>query len=175
VRAELHYGPAGELVVPEAENVTPLAQLAAMPGLAIVEGIASGQVHRGALSGLTDLIVETVSVGTITGLMTPCSWMSNAVGTVQGGVLATIADLAAGLVAQTLTEPGTTFRTLDAHLDLVRSPAVDGPPIRVESRVVRAGRRLALIETRLIAADGHLLVSARASAQLGQPFGGAGW
>ncbi|WP_433607858.1 hypothetical protein [Prescottella agglutinans] len=35
-------------------------------------------------------------------------------------------------------------------------------------------RRLALIETRLIAADGHLLVSARASARLGQPFGDAG-
>ncbi|WP_430334428.1 hotdog domain-containing protein [Rhodococcus sp. ACT016] len=173
-RTELHYGPAAELVVPEPEEVTPVDELAAMPGLAIVEGIASGRVHRGPLAGLTELTVATVARGTISGLMTPRTWMSNAVGTVQGGVLLSVADLAAGLVAQTLTEPGTTFRTLDAHLDLVRSPAVDGPPILVEADVVRAGRRLALIETRLSTPDGHLLVSARASAQLGQPSGHPG-
>ncbi|MCL2532733.1 MAG: PaaI family thioesterase, partial [Nocardiaceae bacterium] len=174
VRTELHYGPAAELVIPEQEETTPADELAARPGLAIVEGIASGRVHRGPLAGLTGLAVESVSRGTISGSMTPSNWMSNAVGTVQGGVLLTVADLAAGLVAQTLTEPGTSFRTLDAHLDLVRSPAVDGPPIRVKSDVVRAGRRLALIETRLTTPDGQLLVSARASAQLGRPHDGAG-
>ncbi|WP_241565988.1 PaaI family thioesterase [Prescottella agglutinans] len=173
-RVELHYGPAAELVVPEPEVVTAADVLAAMPGLAILEAMAAGSVRRGPLAGLVDLTVDAATRGTVTARMTPQAWMSNEIGTVQGGVLLAVADLASGLAAQTLTEPGDTFRTLDAHLDLVRSPAVDGPPIRVESEVVRAGRRLALIETRLTGADGHLLVSARASAQLGQPFGGAG-
>ncbi|MGO4201107.1 hypothetical protein AB4Z09_04970 [Rhodococcus sp. TAF43] len=39
--------------------------------------------------------------------------------------------------------------------------------LTVTSEVVRAGRRLALIETRLTTPDGSLLVSARASAQVG--------
>lgn len=166
-RAELHYGPAADLAVPAPEAATPPADLAVMPGLSVVRAIASGDVHRGALAGLVNLTVKTAARGAVTAHMTPQAWMSNEIGTVQGGVLLTVADLAAGLAAQTLTEPGSEFRTRDAHLDLVRSPAVDGPPIRVESTVVRAGRRLALIETRLTGADGRLLVSARADAQLG--------
>ncbi|GAB2631510.1 hotdog fold thioesterase [Prescottella soli] len=173
-QAEVHYGPAAELVVPEPEAVTAADELATMPGLAIVEAMAAGGVRRGPLAGLVDLTVDAATRGSVSARMTPQAWMSNAIGTVQGGVLLSVADLAAGLAAQTLTEPGGSFRTLDAHLDLVRSPAVDGPPIRVNSAVVRAGRRLALIETRLTAPDGHLLVSVRASVQLGQPFGGAG-
>ncbi|WFR73361.1 hotdog fold thioesterase [Prescottella defluvii] len=173
-QVEVHYGPAAELVVPEPEAVTAADELATMPGLAIVEAMAAGAVRRGPLAGLVDLTVDASTHGTVTARMTPQAWMSNAIGTVQGGVLLSVADLAAGLAAQTLTEPGTTFRTLDAHVDLVRSPAVDGPPLQVRSDVVRAGRRLALIETRLTAPDGHLVVSARASVQLRQPFGGAG-
>lgn len=166
-QVDVHYGPAADLVVPEPETATSPRDLAALPGLAIVEGIADGSVRRGPLAGLVDLTVESVARGTVTARMSPGSWMSNEIGTVQGGVLLTVADLAAGLAAQTLTEPGRSFRTLDARLDLVRSPAVDGPPIRVQADVVRAGRRLALIETRLTGADGGLLVSARASVQLG--------
>ncbi|PTR24783.1 uncharacterized protein (TIGR00369 family) [Rhodococcus sp. OK519] len=166
-QAELHYGPAADLAVPEPETTTPHDELAALPGLAIVEAIAAGTVRRGPLAGLVDLSVDAAARGAVTALMTPQTWMSNEIGTVQGGVLLSVADLAAGLVAQTLTEPGGSFHTLDAHLDLVRSPAVDGPPIVVEAEVVRAGRRLALIETRLSSADGGLLVSARASVQLG--------
>lgn len=166
-QVDLHYGPAAGLVVPEPETATPQDELSTMPGLAIVEGIAVGSVRRGPLAGLVDLTVVTAARGTVTAQMNPRAWMSNEIGTVQGGVLLAVADLAAGLAAQTLTEPGTSFRTLDAHLDLVRSPAVDGPPIRVDTEVVRAGRRLALIETRLSSADGGLLVSARASVQLG--------
>lgn len=173
-QVELHYGPAAELVVPEPETVTAADVLATMPGLAIVGAMSTGSVHRGPLAGLVDLTVESATRGTVTARMAPQAWMSNEIGTVQGGVLLAVADIAAGLTAQTLTEPGGSFRTLDAHLDLVRSPGVDGPPIRVKSEVVRAGRRVALIRTRLTAADGHLLVSARASAQLGQPFSGAG-
>lgn len=166
-QVDVHYGPAADLVVPEAESTTTPDELAALSGPAIVAGIAAGRVHRGPLAGLVDLTVESVSRGAVSARMTPQTWMSNEIGTVQGGVLLTVADLAAGLAAQTLTEPGGSFCTLDAHLDLVRSPAVDGPPIRVDTEVVRAGRRLALIETRLSGADGGLLVSARASARLG--------
>lgn len=166
-QVEVHYGPAADLVVPEPEESTSPGDLATLPGLAIVAGIADGTVCRGPLAGLVDLTVETAARGIVTARMSPGAWMSNEIGTVQGGVLLSVADLAAGLAAQTLTEPGHSFRILDAHLDLVRSPAVDGPPIRVASEVVRAGRRLALIETRLFGTDGGLLVSARASAQLG--------
>lgn len=166
-QVDLHYGPAATLVVPDREGATPPEALSAMSGLAIVQGISSGDVRRGPLAGLVDLTVETAARGAVAGQMTPQAWMSNEIGTVQGGVLLTVADLAAGLAAQTLTAPGAGFRTLDAHLDLVRSPAVDGPPIRVEATVVRAGRRIALVETRLTGVDGGLLVAARAAAHLG--------
>ena len=92
--------------------------------------------------------------------------MSNPLGSIQGGVLITAADLITGLAAQTLTAPGQGYEALDMRIDFVRSPAADGPPIRAEAEVLRAGRRLALIESRLVDPSGRLLARAAASVQL---------
>ncbi|MFD4180433.1 PaaI family thioesterase [Rhodococcus sp. NPDC058514] len=164
---EVHLGPAATLSVPDPEPADP-ESLAGLDGRTVVNGIAAGTLARGPLAGLIGLNLESAVDTTLSARFTPAPWMSNQVGSVQGGMLFAAAALTTGLAAQTLTAVGQSYRLLDLKIDFVRSPAVDGPPIRVEAEVVRAGRRIALIETRLVGADGALLARSGSSAQLGR-------
>ncbi|MBP1161779.1 PaaI family thioesterase [Rhodococcus sp. PvR099] len=154
------------LPVEAAEPVADAAELADRPGLEIVESIGRGALARGPLAGLLGMGLTEVARGRVIGEFAPRSWMSNPLGSIQGGVLISAADLITGLAAQTLTAPGQGYEALDLRIDFVRSPASDGPPIRAEAEVLRAGRRLALIESRLVDPSGRLLARAAASVQL---------
>ncbi|MCL2532732.1 MAG: hotdog fold thioesterase [Nocardiaceae bacterium] len=154
------------LPVPAPEPCAAPDELAGRAGLDVVDAIASGRIARGPLAGLLDLNLTDVERGSLTATFAPQAWMSNPLGSIQGGVLITAADLVNGLVAQTLTAVDQQYRILDLRIDFVRSPDTDGPDIRAEAEVVRAGRRLALIESRLIDNSGQVLIRAAASAQL---------
>ncbi|QCQ92707.1 PaaI family thioesterase [Rhodococcus sp. SGAir0479] len=154
------------LPVPAPEPCAAADELAGRGGLDVVDGIASERIARGPLAGLLDVHLTDVERGSVTATFAPQDWMSNPLGSIQGGILITAADLVNGLVAQTLTAVDQQYRVLDLRVDFVRSPATDGPAIRAEAEVVRAGRRLALIESRLLDDAGQVLVRAAASAQL---------
>ncbi|PTR24784.1 uncharacterized protein (TIGR00369 family) [Rhodococcus sp. OK519] len=154
------------LPVPASESGAAPDELAGRAGLDIVDGLASEQIARGPLAGMLDLRLVDVERGSLTATFAPRDWMSNPLGSIQGGILITAADLVNGLVAQTLTAVDQQYRILDLRIDFVRSPATDGPDIRAEAEVVRAGRRVALIESSLFDNSGQVLVRAAASAQL---------
>lgn len=154
------------LPTPTPEPSAAADELSGRAGLDIVDAVASGQIARGPLAGMLDLRLADVERGSVTATFAPRDWMSNPLGSIQGGILVTAADLVNGLVAQTLTAAGQQYRVLDLRIDFVRSPGIDGPDIRAEAEVVRAGRRIALIESRLVDGSGGVLVRAAASAQL---------
>lgn len=162
----------GAAMIPETEPVCepePWAEpqvLASRPGLDLVTGIAGGTVARGPLAGLLGLQVRAAERGTVRGALTPADWMANPIGSIQGGVLVSIVDVGSSLAAQTLTAAGQEYRTLQLTVDYVRSPAVPGPEVLLHSEVVRAGRRLASVETTLTAPDGTVFVRALTSVQL---------
>ncbi|MEE2056930.1 PaaI family thioesterase [Rhodococcus artemisiae] len=139
-------------------------------GFDVVSGIASGTLPRGPLAGMHDLRVDTVERGAVRATVTPGEWMTNLIGSIQGGVLLSIAEIVTGLAAQSLTEAGGQYRMLQITLDYLRSPAVPGPVVKVQSDVVRAGRRLASLETLLTGEDGTVYVRAYASVQLFASF-----
>lgn len=150
----------------EPEQWTPAESLAGMSGLDIVGGISDGSVLRGPLAGLLDLRVESVERGAVAARVSPLDWMANVIGSIQGGVIVSIAEAVTGLAAQTLTEAGQQYRLLEIGLDYLRSPSVPGPDVEATCRTVRAGRRLASFETVLSGADGTVYVQAHANAQL---------
>ncbi|CRK50699.1 Thioesterase [Rhodococcus sp. RD6.2] len=154
------------LPVPEAEPGTDPAEFAELTGLDVVSAIAAGKVARGPLAGLFGVEVTEVERGRVVAEFVPQPWMANYLGTVQGGNLISVSDVTAGLASQTLTAAGQDYRVLDLRIDFVRSPALDGGPVRVRSEVVRAGRRLALIDTELVDTSGILLARAQTSVQL---------
>ena len=141
------------------------AELSQRLGLDVVQGIALGDIPRGAMAALLELEVRIVETGAVTAALTPQEWMANSMGTLQGGILLAVADQICGLAAETATDPGERYRVLDLRTDFVRSPDVTGPDIRLEANVVRVGRRIELVEARIATSGGKLLTRASASVQ----------
>ena len=154
-------GPALDVPVPEE-----VSDLNGRSGSDVVEGILTGTIKRGPLNGLLDLTLTEVTPGSVVGELAPVEWMANPLGAVQGGVLISATDAITGLAAQTLTTAEQDYRVLDHKIDFLRSPAIGGPVMRAEASVIRAGRRLALIESRIVDNTGQVYIRATSSVQM---------
>lgn len=151
------------LTVPVPEQVSDLGGLS---GSDVVEGIRAGTIKRGPLAGLLDLSLVDVTPGSVVGELAPVEWMANPLGAVQGGVLISATDAITGFAAQTLTRDDQDYRILDHKIDFLRSPAIGGPVMRAEADVIRSGRRLALVESRIVDNTGQVYIRATSSIQM---------
>jgi uncharacterized protein (TIGR00369 family) len=84
-------------------------------------------------------------------------------GSVHGGVLATILDTAMGYAVHSLLAAGDSFATTELRTSYRRPVTVDAGPLRVEAGVLHAGRETALAEGRLVDAEGTLFAHATAT------------
>lgn len=76
----------------------------------------------------------------------------------HGGVIASLVDVAASFAA--LMQTGAPVVTVDMRIDYLQ-PAT-GPGFRVDSNLVRGGRRISVADARISALDGRLVASGRA-------------
>jgi uncharacterized protein (TIGR00369 family) len=89
-------------------------------------------------------------------------------GTVHGGVLATLADTAAGVAVRSATaEPGGRHASVNLDIQYL-SPATTGT-LRATGRVVKLGRRLAFAEAEVTDADGTTVARAQVTVALSPP------
>ena len=65
-------------------------------------------------------------------------------GVVHGGIVATLADTAAGIAAATVVEPGTNVATVELKINYLE--AIQGGRVRADARVLRAGRHFIVVE-----------------------------
>ena len=83
---------------------------------------------------------------------------ANPMGTVQGGILAAIADAAMGWAYMTTLGEGESYTTVEMKVNFLR--AVRAGRIAARARVKNAGRTLGLIECDVLDAGGKLVAHA---------------
>ncbi len=86
---------------------------------------------------------------------------ANPMGTLHGGVLCDLADIAIGYAWATGLEDGETFTSLDLRINFFK-PVFRGK-LRAEARVVRRGRTVGYLETEITDEKGALVAKASAS------------
>lgn len=84
--------------------------------------------------------------------------LHNAMGTVHGGILCDLADVAMGAALATLTAEGESFTTLQLQMSYFL-PVVDGR-LGAHARVIRRGRGTAHLECDLEDGEGRLVARA---------------
>jgi uncharacterized protein (TIGR00369 family) len=90
--------------------------------------------------------------------------MYNPIGSVHGGIAATILDSSLGCAVHTTLEAGVGYTTSDLQVRYVRAIGAETGRILAESSVVHSGRRLATAEGRLyVESSGQLLAHASTS------------
>jgi uncharacterized protein (TIGR00369 family) len=81
----------------------------------------------------------------------------NPLGTVHGGIAATLLDSAMGVAVHTTLGEGETYTTLELKVNYVRAITQDTGPVVATGSVIHRGGRVATAEARLTDANGRLL------------------
>jgi len=128
------------------------AQAAAeIPGIEAIRKIAAGELPPPPIASLLDFEITLVEEGRVIFAVTPREWMYNPIGSVHGGVAATLLDSALGCAIHTVLPAGARYTTTDLHVHYVRGMTAETGRVLADSRVVHAGRKLATSEGRLYA------------------------
>ena len=98
--------------------------------------------------------------------MSPTEFHYNPLGSVHGGVIATLLDTAAGCAVHTTLPAGFGYTSLDLTTKFLRPVTVGSGELRCEGTVVHRGRTTALAEARLFDARGRLVAQATSSCLL---------
>ena len=85
---------------------------------------------------------------------------TNPLGTVHGGIAATLLDSVMGCAVHSTLAPGVGYTTLELKVNYIRSARTDGRRLVGEGKVVHAGRRTATAEGRIVDERGALVAHA---------------
>jgi uncharacterized protein (TIGR00369 family) len=132
----------------------PLATAAAareLPGIDAIRAIAAGELPPPPIASLLDFEIALVEPGRVVFAIEPAEWMYNPIGSVHGGVAATLLDSSLGCAVHTVLDAGAAYTTTDLHVRYVRAMTADTGRVLADSRVVHVGRKLATAEGRLYA------------------------
>jgi uncharacterized protein (TIGR00369 family) len=101
--------------------------------------------------------------------LTPQEFHFNPIGSVHGGVYATMLDSACGCAVHYRLPVGVFYTSLDLSVKFLRPASVGSGQITAVGIVVHLGRRTALAEGRITDAAGRLLATATSSCLITRP------
>ena len=131
-----------------------------MSGPDFFAALAKGELPRPPVAELLDFTATSTGDGEAVFVMEPAEFHYNPLGTVHGGVLATVLDSALGCAVQTKLPPGAGYTTLELKVNYVRPVTTASGPLRCVGRVLHLGRRTATAEARIEDAAGRLCAHA---------------
>src|ERR1700728_888262 len=131
-----------------------------MSGLEFIGKLTEGTLAPPPIAELMGFRVIEAESGRCVFAMEPAEWMFNPIGSVHGGVAATILDSCMGCAVHTVLPAGTGYTTGDLHIRYLRAMTTDTGPVLAEGKVVHAGRRQATAEGRLfVESTGKLIAT----------------
>jgi uncharacterized protein (TIGR00369 family) len=134
-----------------ADPMTTAQAAAELPGLEAIRKIAAGELPPPPIASLLDFDIAVVEPGRVVFAVEPAEWMYNPIGSVHGGVAATLLDSALGCAIHTVLAAGQRYTTTDLHVRYLRAMTAQTGRVLADATVVHAGRKLATAEGRLYA------------------------
>ena len=127
-----------------------------MPGLQFLQGIVSGDIPPPPVGALTRMRLERVEEGQAVFLLEPDESLYNPIGSVHGGIIATICDSAASCAIQSMLPADKAYTTLEMKVNYLRPITDQTGPLRCVGDVIHVGRQVAAAEARLADGAGKL-------------------
>ena len=135
---------------------TPTA-FASSDGLSLMKRMIAGELPQPPITATLGFRLAEVDAGRAVFVGEAALWQYNPIGSVHGGVLATLLDSATGCAVHTRLPVGTGYTSLDLSARFLRRVTTDSGTLTCVGEVVSMGRRTALAEARLTDATGRLL------------------
>jgi uncharacterized protein (TIGR00369 family) len=131
-----------------------------MTGLEAMRAITAGDAPPPPVAELVGFDLVEVGEGRAVFELDPAERHYNPLGTVHGGIAATLLDSAMGCAVHTTLGEGETFTTLELKVNYVRAITEATGRIVASGSVIHRGGRVATAEARLTDEDGRLLAHA---------------
>ncbi|MGC5561571.1 PaaI family thioesterase [Streptomyces sp. FR-108] len=135
-------------------------------GLDFLRDIVAGRLPSPPISAALGFALEEVEHGRAVFVLEPGEEHYNPIGSVHGGVYATLLDSAAGCAVQSVLPQGMAYTSLDLSLKFLRPVTVDTGKVRAVGTVLNSGRRTALAQAELFDSTDRLLAHATSSCLL---------
>lgn len=136
-------------------------------GLALLRAMRDGELPAPPIMQMLDMEPEMeVDEGRVVVYLNPQEFHYNPLGTVHGGVLATLLDTATGCAVHSTLPAGFGYTSVDLSTKFLRPVTVRSGRLRCEGTVLSRGRRTALAEARLTDGDGRLVAYATSTCLL---------
>ena len=138
-------------------------------GIAYLKALQSGELPPPPIAVLLDMSLSEVSEGRVVFLAEPAEYHYNPLGTVHGGVMATLLDSALGCAVQSMLPAGTSYTTLELKVNYLRPVTERTGTIYAEGKIIHVGGRIATAEGRLTDAAGKLYAHATTTCIIMRP------
>lgn len=125
-------------------------------GIDYLRALQSGELPPPPIAVLMGLWIDEVSEGRVVFAAEPSEYHYNPLGTVHGGVMATLLDSALGCAVQSMLPAGTSYTTLELKVNYLRPITVKTGTVYAEGKIIHLGGRIATAEGRLTDAAGKL-------------------
>lgn len=143
------------------DPVSMAATAATKTGFEYLNDIVAGSAPPPPIAELLGLSLETVESGRVLFAAEPAEWMYNPIGSVHGGIAATLLDSCTGCAVHTMLEAGVGYTTTDLQVRYIRAMSDTTGRVLAEGKVVHLGRRTATAEGRLfVESSGRLIAHA---------------
>jgi uncharacterized protein (TIGR00369 family) len=142
-------------------------------GLALLQAMCAGEVPAPPILSTVGFELDVVEEGRVVFALEPGEHHYNPIGSVHGGVYATVLDSATGCAVHSLLPAGVGYTSLDLTVKFLRAMVVETGRVRCVGTVSHLGGRTALAEARLTDGRDRLLAAATSSILLIRPEGGA--
>lgn len=136
------------------------AAASGMDGLTFLRAMMDGRVPPAPIASTLGFTLTHAEPGRAVFELDPAEFHYNPIGSVHGGVYATLLDSACGCAAHTTLGEGEAYTSLDLTTKFLRPIDKDTGRLTCEGTVVHLGGRTGLTEARLTGADGRLYAHA---------------
>jgi uncharacterized protein (TIGR00369 family) len=129
-------------------------------GIELIQDMAEGRLPGPPIASLLGMSIDKVAEGHVTFGLDIGEHLYNPIGSVHGGVFATLLDSVMGCAVHTTLLKGQGYTTLEFKVNLVKRLTVDTPRVTAAGHVLSAGRRVATAEGQITGPNGTLYAHA---------------
>jgi uncharacterized protein (TIGR00369 family) len=128
----------------------------AMGGKEYMTALMRGEMPAPPIAVLMGFRITEIGEGGVVMVLDPSERTYNPLGTVHGGVAATVLDSVMGCAVHTTLPPGRGYTTLEIKINYLRAMSEQTGPVRAEGKLVHAGRSTAMAEGRIVDSTGKI-------------------
>ena len=129
-------------------------------GLELLRAIRDDRAPRPGVATLLGLRLTEVEEGRVGFELEASPDFANPLGSVHGGITATLLDSAMGCAVHSTLPADVGYTTVDLAVTYLLRVPLDGRLVRAEGRIVHVGGRIATAEGRMTDSEGRLVATA---------------